>query len=310
MVQRRGADARGAPPDPDADAPGLPPGGGDAEPRCAPSRRAASPTSSTCTCGTRSSSRVARGPALRGARLGDRARAALHGGVRDRPARRAAAPSGRRLDEPRGAAARLRGAAHAPGLADGRLVRLLRAHALDRRADAPARRRARRTSSPACTTRSASSSGPTATPEDVLELCERLNPGRIPGRLTLISRMGAERVGELLPPLLARRPRGRAPRRLGVRPDAREHLHDRVRPEDAALRRDHGRDRGLLRRPPAGAHVARRRPPRVHRRRRDRVPRRRGGACSRSSSTRATRRSATLASTRVSRSTSPSAWPS
>jgi 3-deoxy-7-phosphoheptulonate synthase len=44
--------------------------------------------------------------------------------------------------------------------------------------------------------------GPTATAEDVVELCEALNPGRIPGRLTLISRMGAGRVRELLPPLL------------------------------------------------------------------------------------------------------------
>src|SRR5262245_23448063 len=44
--------------------------------------------------------------------------------------------------------------------------------------------------------------GPAATPEDVVELCERLNPSRVPGRLTLISRMGAERVRELLPPLL------------------------------------------------------------------------------------------------------------
>ncbi|MBA3718327.1 MAG: 3-deoxy-7-phosphoheptulonate synthase class II [Actinobacteria bacterium] len=44
--------------------------------------------------------------------------------------------------------------------------------------------------------------GPGASPEDVLELCERLNPGRIPGRLTLITRMGADRVAELLPPLL------------------------------------------------------------------------------------------------------------
>jgi 3-deoxy-7-phosphoheptulonate synthase len=44
--------------------------------------------------------------------------------------------------------------------------------------------------------------GPTASPDDVLELCERLNPGRLPGRLTLISRMGAEQVFELLPPLL------------------------------------------------------------------------------------------------------------
>jgi 3-deoxy-7-phosphoheptulonate synthase len=33
-------------------------------------------------------------------------------------------------------------------------------------------------------------------------LCERLNPLRIPGRLTLIARLGAVRVREALPPLL------------------------------------------------------------------------------------------------------------
>jgi 3-deoxy-7-phosphoheptulonate synthase len=44
--------------------------------------------------------------------------------------------------------------------------------------------------------------GPTATAAQVIALCEALNPQRIPGRLTLISRMGAARVGELLPPLL------------------------------------------------------------------------------------------------------------
>jgi 3-deoxy-7-phosphoheptulonate synthase len=44
--------------------------------------------------------------------------------------------------------------------------------------------------------------GPEATPEDVLALCERLNPNRLPGRLTLITRLGAERTEELLAPLL------------------------------------------------------------------------------------------------------------
>jgi 3-deoxy-7-phosphoheptulonate synthase len=44
--------------------------------------------------------------------------------------------------------------------------------------------------------------GPGAVPEDVVALCERLNPGRVPGRVTLITRMGADRVRELLPPLL------------------------------------------------------------------------------------------------------------
>ena len=45
--------------------------------------------------------------------------------------------------------------------------------------------------------------GPSATPDEVVELCERLNPGRLPGRLTFVARMGAENVQQLLPPLLA-----------------------------------------------------------------------------------------------------------
>jgi len=44
--------------------------------------------------------------------------------------------------------------------------------------------------------------GPDAVPQDVLALCERLNPARRPGRLVLYSRMGADRVEEALPPLL------------------------------------------------------------------------------------------------------------
>ncbi len=44
--------------------------------------------------------------------------------------------------------------------------------------------------------------GPTTTTDYVIELCERLNPARIPGRLTLISRMGAGKVEAALPPLL------------------------------------------------------------------------------------------------------------
>ncbi len=44
--------------------------------------------------------------------------------------------------------------------------------------------------------------GPTATPDEVIGLCEALNPERQPGRLTLITRMGADKVAENLPPLL------------------------------------------------------------------------------------------------------------
>jgi 3-deoxy-7-phosphoheptulonate synthase len=44
--------------------------------------------------------------------------------------------------------------------------------------------------------------GPTVSPEDVLALAERLDPDRLPGRLTFVSRMGAHRVREVLPPLV------------------------------------------------------------------------------------------------------------
>jgi 3-deoxy-7-phosphoheptulonate synthase len=44
--------------------------------------------------------------------------------------------------------------------------------------------------------------GPTATPEEVVRLAERLDPEREPGRLTLIARMGAGLVEEALPPLV------------------------------------------------------------------------------------------------------------
>ncbi len=44
--------------------------------------------------------------------------------------------------------------------------------------------------------------GPTTTVTDVLQLCDALNPARIPGRLTLISRMGADHVETKLRPLL------------------------------------------------------------------------------------------------------------
>jgi len=53
--------------------------------------------------------------------------------------------------------------------------------------------------------------GPTTTPDEVVGLCEALNPERVPGRLTLVARMGAERVEELLPPLLSAAAEGAHP---------------------------------------------------------------------------------------------------
>src|SRR5438445_1214920 len=44
--------------------------------------------------------------------------------------------------------------------------------------------------------------GPDATADDAVALCRRLDPAREPGRLVLVSRMGADNVAEKLPPLL------------------------------------------------------------------------------------------------------------
>ena len=44
--------------------------------------------------------------------------------------------------------------------------------------------------------------GPSMSGEELIELCERLNPARIPGRLTLITRMGADTIEDGLRPLL------------------------------------------------------------------------------------------------------------
>ena len=44
--------------------------------------------------------------------------------------------------------------------------------------------------------------GPGTRPDELRALCERLDPEREPGRLTLIARLGADRVAELLPPLV------------------------------------------------------------------------------------------------------------
>ncbi|ARP74457.1 phospho-2-dehydro-3-deoxyheptonate aldolase [Streptomyces pluripotens] len=45
--------------------------------------------------------------------------------------------------------------------------------------------------------------GPTMTTGELLVLCERLDPRREPGRLTLITRMGADEIGGRLPALVA-----------------------------------------------------------------------------------------------------------
>ena len=52
--------------------------------------------------------------------------------------------------------------------------------------------------------------GPTLTPDELLRLIERLDPRNRAGKLVLIGRFGARKIGELLPPLMrATRDNGR-----------------------------------------------------------------------------------------------------
>ena len=71
--------------------------------------------------------------------------------------------------------------------------------------------------------------GPTAAPDEIVELCEILNPDRVPGRLTLITRMGAgtDPRGPARHRAEGRRQRGTGG--LGVRSHARQHAIDRER---------------------------------------------------------------------------------
>ena len=107
--------------------------------------------------------------------------------------------------------------------------------------------------------------GPTMTPDELVALAERLNPDRVAGAADADHPPRREPRAGAAAAAAARRARGRDPRRLGLRPDARERLRHRLRAQDAPARRRPARDRGLLRRPPRGGDLARRRPSRDHR---------------------------------------------
>ena len=115
--------------------------------------------------------------------------------------------------------------------------------------------------------------GPDCTPDEVVALCERLNPDRLAGRLTLITRLGSEQDHRAAPGDGAGGRGGGPRRRVGLRPHAREHVHQRRRPQDEALRRHPLRAALLLRRPSGRGDLARRTPCGADRGRRDRVPR-------------------------------------
>ena len=120
--------------------------------------------------------------------------------------------------------------------------------------------------------------GPTTTADDAIALAQKLEPGER-GRPADVHHPDGRRAG----PRRAARARReghrrRHPGRLGLRPDARQHVRGVVGLQDPPLRGRHGRGPGVLRRAPRARHLAGRAARRAHRRQRHRVRRRRGVA--------------------------------
>ena len=150
--------------------------------------------------------------------------------------------------------------------------------------------------------------GPSLKPDELIRLIDVLNPGNEPGRLTLICRFGADKVGESLPPLLRAVTREGTPRGVVVRPDARQHDQGLLRLQDPAVRAIMGEIQTFFAVNRAEGTYARRHPPRDDRAATSpnapaaRVPSRR------STSATATTPIAIPASTPSRRSKSPSWW--
>ena len=137
------------------------------------------------------------------------------------------------------------------------------------------------TTSRASATRSASSSARRRRADDMERLIDKLDPEREPGRLTFITRMGAGKVRDALPPLLE------AIKAFDATPlwvTDPMHGNGLTTPTGYKTRRfDDVVDevQGLLRGAPRGGHPPGRHPRRAHRRRRHRVPRRLGARSTR-----------------------------
>lgn len=107
--------------------------------------------------------------------------------------------------------------------------------------------------------------GPTTSVDEALTYVDRLDPDREPGRADL-HRPHGRRQGPRQAARAGREGhRVRRGRRLGHRPDARQHLRGGLRPQDAPLRRRARRGQGLLRGPQGAGHPPGRHPRRAHR---------------------------------------------
>ena len=117
--------------------------------------------------------------------------------------------------------------------------------------------------------------GPSLKPDELLKLVDVLNPDNEPGRLTLITRFGAEKVGDHLPRLVRAIQREGRVGGVVVRSHARQHHHLQHRLQDAAVRPHPFRGEGVLRRARRRRHPCRRRSSRDDRAGRHRMYRRR-----------------------------------
>ena len=88
--------------------------------------------------------------------------------------------------------------------------------------------------------------GPTMTPDELVTLADRLNPDRVAGTADTDHPPRREPRAGAAAAAAASRARGRDPRRLGVRSDARERVRHRQRAQDTPPRRRAARDRGFF----------------------------------------------------------------
>ena len=151
--------------------------------------------------------------------------------------------------------------------------------------------------------------GPSLEPDALLRLLDTLNPAREPGRITLISRFGHDKVEAGLPQLVRAVKREGHPVVWSCDP-----MHGNVIKSDSGYKtrpfdRILSRSEGLLRRPPRRRHACRRHPYRDDRAGRDRMHRRRRGDHRCSVWPTAITRIAIRGSTPRSRSNWRSCWP-
>jgi 3-deoxy-7-phosphoheptulonate synthase len=101
--------------------------------------------------------------------------------------------------------------------------------------------------------------GPTTTPDDAIALAGRLNPDNEPGRLTFITRMGAGRIRDALPPLVEKVTAAGVEVAWVCDPMHGNTFEASSGYKDPPLRRRDRGGAGILRRAPCGRHLARRR---------------------------------------------------